>query len=177
MVITDLEGNLLEENSLKPSSDLATHIVLYQNFKEIKAIVHTHSTNAVIWAQSGRDLPAYGTTHADTFYGNVPCTRALTKDEISQAYEENTGHVIVETIQKKAINPMEIPAVLVKEHGPFTWGDTPKAAVENSHILDEVCAMAKGTEEVSHEFKMISQCLLDKHYLRKHGQSAYYGKK
>lgn len=177
MVVTDLEGNLLEENSLKPSSDLATHLVLYQNFQEIGAIVHTHSTNAVIWAQAGRGVPAYGTTHADTFYGKVPCTRALTKEEVMLDYERNTGNVIVETFKNKGLKPMEIPAVLVKEHGPFTWGETPKKAVENSYILEEVCVMAKGTEEVSEAPKAIEQYLLDKHYLRKHGENAYYGQK
>jgi L-ribulose-5-phosphate 4-epimerase len=175
MVVTDLTGKLLEPNSLKPSSDLPTHVVLYQAFKKVNAIVHTHSTNAVMWAQAGRDLPAYGTTHADTFYGKVPCTRQLTETEVNEAYEINTGHVIVETFKERKLQPNEVPAVLVYGHGPFTWGDTPMKAVENSLILDEVCLMAKGNEQINPDIDEIPQYLLDKHYYRKHGEHAYYG--
>lgn len=175
MVVTDLEGNVLENESLKPSSDLPTHVVLYREMPEISAVVHTHSTNSVMWAQAGRDLPAYGTTHADTFYGNVPCTRQLTDKEVEEAYEENTGNVIVETFRERNLSPNEVPAVLVYGHGPFTWGATPKKAVENSLILDEVCTMARETEMVNAHISTIPQYLLDKHYFRKHGAGAYYG--
>ncbi|HCM90634.1 MULTISPECIES: L-ribulose-5-phosphate 4-epimerase [Vagococcus] len=175
MVVTDLEGNLLEKKSLKPSSDLATHVVLYREFTDVQAVVHTHSTNAVMWAQAGYDLKAYGTTHADTFYGSVPCTRTLTKEEVLDNYEENTGKVIVETFNERNIKPLEIPGVLVSGHGPFTWGNTPSKAVENSLILDEVCLMAKETEKINQRVVDIPKFLLDKHYLRKHGKSAYYG--
>ncbi|MDT2676649.1 L-ribulose-5-phosphate 4-epimerase [Enterococcus dongliensis] len=175
MVVTDLEGNTLEEGSLKPSSDLPTHVVLYQAFNHIKSIVHTHSTNSVMWAQAGRDLPAYGTTHADTFYGKIPCTRQLTKTEVLEDYEINTGNVIVETFRKRDLKANEIPGVLVYGHGPFTWGDSPTKAVENSLILDEICLMAKENEQINPEIHEIPQYLLDKHYYRKHGVHAYYG--
>lgn len=174
MVVTDLAGNVLVGN-LRPSSDLATHVVLYQEMPSISAIVHTHSTNAVIWAQAGRDLPAYGTTHADTFYGQVPCTRPLSVTEVHQAYETHTGQVIVETFQERELNPDEVPGVLVYGHGPFTWGNTPEKAVENSLILDEVAQMARETEAINPAVTSIPQYLLDKHYLRKHGAKAYYG--
>lgn len=177
MVVTDLEGNLLEKNSLKPSSDLPTHVVLYKNFLEINAIVHTHSTNAVKWAQARRDIPAYGTTHADTFYGPVPCTRQLTQAEIEQAYELETGNVVVETFRQRKIDPMACPAALVYGHGPFTWGETPEKAVQNSIVLDELATMALGTEELNSNIAPIDTYLLDKHYYRKHGKNAYYGQK
>lgn len=175
MVITDLDGNLLEENGLKPSSDLSTHVVLYKEFPEIQAVVHTHSTNAVMWAQANADLEAYGTTHADTFYGTVPCTRQLTKHEVMESYEENTGKVIVETFKKRNIKPLEVPGVLVSGHGPFTWGETPDKAVDNSFILDEISLMAKESKVINPDSEGIPSYLLDKHYLRKHGAKAYYG--
>ncbi|MDT2848547.1 L-ribulose-5-phosphate 4-epimerase AraD [Vagococcus carniphilus] len=175
MVVTDLKEILLEKDSLKPSSDLATHVVLYKNFETVNAVVHTHSTNAVMWAQSGFDLKAYGTTHADTFYGSVPCTRQLTEDEVRNDYEENTGNVIIETFLERKLKPEEVPGVLVSGHGPFTWGETPLKAVENSLILDEVCLMAKETELINQRISSIPSYLLDKHYLRKHGKNAYYG--
>lgn len=175
MVVTDLDGNLLEDESLKPSSDLPTHVVLYREFSEIQAVVHTHSTNAVMWAQANRDLEAYGTTHADAFYGKVPCTRQLTKAEVEEAYEEHTGDVIVEEFRSRDINPIEVPGVLVSGHGPFTWGITPMKAVENSLILDEICLMAKEAEVINHHMPQLPSYLLDKHYLRKHGTGAYYG--
>ncbi|WP_193433341.1 L-ribulose-5-phosphate 4-epimerase [Virgibacillus necropolis] len=175
MVVTDLDGNVVEDN-LKPSSDLSTHVVLYKNFPKINAVVHTHSKWAVNWAQSGRDIPAYGTTHADAFYGDVPCTRSLTTSEINGDYEAATGNVIVETFSKRNIEPLSIPAVLVNGHGPFTWGETLSKAVENSIILDEVAEMALHTEALSYN-RRISQDLLDKHYYRKHGLNAYYGQK
>ncbi|WP_459914066.1 L-ribulose-5-phosphate 4-epimerase [Enterococcus thailandicus] len=177
MVVTDLAGNLLEEDSMKPSSDLPTHVILYEAFEQINAIVHTHSTNSVMWAQAGRDLPAYGTTHADAFYGTIPCTRQLTKAEIKEAYEKNTGRVIVETFQERTLQATEIPGVFVYGHGPFTWGETPAKAVENSLILDEICLMAKENEKINPDIHEIPQYLLDKHYYRKHGTNAYYGQK
>lgn len=177
MVVTDLAGNLLEEDSMKPSSDLPTHVILYEAFEQINAIVHTHSTNSVMWAQAGRDLPAYGTTHADAFYGTIPCTRQLTKAEVKEAYEKNTGRVIVETFHERTLQATEIPGVFVYGHGPFTWGETPAKAVENSLILDEICLMAKENEKINPDIHEIPQYLLDKHYYRKHGTNAYYGQK
>ncbi|WP_413538541.1 L-ribulose-5-phosphate 4-epimerase [Enterococcus malodoratus] len=175
MVVTDLAGQVLAEDSLNPSSDLPTHVVLYQAFDHVSAIVHTHSTNSVMWAQAGRDLPAYGTTHADAFYGKIPCTRQLTEKEVKEAYEVNTGHVIVETFRERNLNANEVPGVLVYGHGPFTWGNTPMKAVENSLILDEICLMAKENEQINPNICEIPQYLLDKHYYRKHGAQAYYG--
>ncbi|OJG71993.1 L-ribulose-5-phosphate 4-epimerase [Enterococcus quebecensis] len=174
MVVTDLNGELLEEG-MKPSSDLATHVELYKAFEEINAVVHTHSKNAVMWAQAGREIPAYGTTHADTFYGEIPCTRQLTLEEVSSAYEYETGKVIVETFKEKKIDPLAVPGVLVYGHGPFTWGETPQKAVENSVVLDEVAEMACVTEVVNDAVGSIPQYLLDKHFFRKHGKNAYYG--
>ncbi len=175
MVVTDLNGNPLEQDSLNPSSDLATHVVLYKNFEKIGAIVHTHSTNAVKWAQARRDIPAYGTTHADTFYGSIPCTRQLTREEIESEYEKETGKVIVETFKKRNIEPLACPAVIVYGHGPFTWGETVEKAVQNSVVLDEVASMALGTEQLKPTITAIDSYLLDKHYYRKHGINAYYG--
>nr|WP_078806398.1 L-ribulose-5-phosphate 4-epimerase AraD [Pilibacter termitis] len=175
MVVTDLEGNLLEENSLKPSSDLATHLVLYKEFEEVGAIVHTHSKYAVMWAQAGRDLLPYGTTHADTFYGSVPITRQLTEEEVLRSYEKDTGAIIVETFRNRKLNPLAVPAVLTRNHGPFTWAKTIEKAVENSIVLDEVAHMALGTEVLSNHHEKIPSYLLDKHYFRKHGENAYYG--
>lgn len=175
MVVTDLTGKVLDAQSLNPSSDLPTHVVLYQAFEEVKAIVHTHSIHSVMWAQAGRDLPAYGTTHADAFYGTIPCTRQLTEAEVKEAYEINTGHVIVETFNERKLKASEVPGVLVYGHGPFTWGDSPMKAVENSLILDEICLMAKENEQINPDICEIPQYLLDKHYYRKHGAHAYYG--
>ncbi|WP_438763658.1 L-ribulose-5-phosphate 4-epimerase [Enterococcus sp. AZ194] len=177
MVVTDLNGQVLEKESLQPSSDLATHVVLYNEMPSIGSIVHTHSTHAVMWAQAGRALPAYGTTHADTFYGPVPCTRQLTKKEVEEAYEVHTGNVIVERFTENKLDPEAVPAVLVYGHGPFTWGETPNKAVQNSLVLEEVCKMASETEKLTPEVEPIPQFLLDKHYFRKHGETAYYGQK
>ncbi|MFS7259569.1 L-ribulose-5-phosphate 4-epimerase [Carnobacterium divergens] len=177
MVVTDLQGNKIS-GTLNPSSDLSTHIILYQAFKEIKSVVHTHSKWAVSWAQAGRSIPAYGTTHADAFYGSIPCTRELTKQEIESAYEIETGNVIIETFRENQLDPHAIPGVIVKGHGPFTWGEDSKKAVENSLILEEVAEMAMHTEAAyftRQEAPNLSQYLLEKHYLRKHGENAYYG--
>lgn len=176
MVVTDLEGNPIEEGGLKTSSDLATHVYLYKHFSDINSVVHTHSQNSVAWAQSGRDLPVYGTTHADTFYGSVPNTRLLTEEEVKDAYELNTGVVIVDTFHDKDIDPLAVPGVLVNGHGPFTWGETTQKAIENSYVLDECCEMAIKTENILHgSDNLLPQYVLDKHYFRKHGVNAYYG--
>lgn len=175
MVVTDLEGQPLSEDSYRPSSDMATHVELYKAFENVNSVVHTHSTNAVTWAQAGRDLPVYGTTHADTFYGPVPNTRQLSQAEVEEAYELNTGKVIIETFAERGIDPLAIPAVLVNGHGPFTWGETPAKAIENSYVLDEVCRMATQTELNGGENNELPQFVLDKHYFRKHGENAYYG--
>ncbi|AXI38212.1 L-ribulose-5-phosphate 4-epimerase [Bacillaceae bacterium ZC4] len=174
LVVVDLDGNVVEGN-LKPSSDTKTHIVLYKNFKDIGSIVHTHSTWATTWAQAKLDLPACGTTHADTFYGSVPCTRSLTQDEVQDDYELKTGQVIVETFQEREINPIEVPSVLVGSHGPFSWGENARKALENAVILEETCKMAFATLVLNPKTSSIEQYLLDKHYLRKHGENAYYG--
>ena len=179
MVVMDLDGNKVE-GRLNPSSDTPTHLELYRNFKEIGGVVHTHSSLACSWAQAGRDVPAYGTTHADFAYGAVPCARALTQEEVESAYELNTGKVIVEEFSRRSIDPLQIPAVLVHRHGPFTWGADCLKAAENALILEEVCKMASQTEQIEASGNSnigIEQYLLDKHYLRKHGKNAYYGQK
>lgn len=174
MVVVDLDGKVVE-GKYRPSSDTPTHIWLYKQFSQIGGVVHTHSTYATAWAQSGRNITAYGTTHADAFYGDVPCTRALTKEEIGSEYELNTGKVIAETFEGKDV--LAIPAVLVKNHGPFTWGTTPEKAVENAVTLEEVARMAQLTESLNPQVKRVDQHLLNKHYNRKHGANAYYGQK
>lgn len=175
IVVIDLEGQRIE-GTLNPSSDTATHIELYKAFPNIGGIVHTHSRNATIWAQAGRDIPALGTTHADYFYGDVPCTRLLTKAEIESNYERNTGTVIIETFQQRQIDPLEMPGVVVAGHAPFTWGKNGADAVHNAVVMEEIAAMATATRAISPEVA-IQQELLDKHYLRKHGKNAYYGQK
>lgn len=175
MVVTDLEGQPLEEGGLKPSSDLLTHVELYRAFEEVHSVVHTHSKHAVSWAQAGEALPYYGTTHADAFYGEVPITRQLSKLEVEEAYELYTGKVIVETFEKEGIDPLSIPGVLVNGHGPFTWGTSVKKAIENSLILDEICSMAFMTEVIQKNKNILPEYILDKHYYRKHGENAYYG--
>ncbi|MBC2189940.1 L-ribulose-5-phosphate 4-epimerase [Listeria booriae] len=177
MVVTDLDGKTLMKDTLAPSSDLATHVILYREFPEIGAVVHTHSKWAVAWAQAKRDIPAYGTTHADAFYGQVPCTRELTATEIAQDYEVETGNVIVETFKNRGLDPNAVPGVIVSSHGPFTWGKTAAKAVEHSLILDEVADMAFQSEQLEHDLTAIPSYLLDKHYYRKHGADAYYGQK
>jgi L-ribulose-5-phosphate 4-epimerase len=175
MVVVDLEGKTVE-GSYKPSSDLPTHLVLYREFPELGGVAHSHSTYATAIAQAGRDLPAEGTTHADHFYGAVPCTRPMTSTEIEGAYEHETGRVIVETFKARGLAAADIPAVLVHGHGPFSWGSDPLSAVHNAAVLEEVSRMAILSRTFGGEIPPgISQSLLDKHYLRKHGKNAYYG--
>lgn len=173
MVVVDFDCNVIE-GILKPSSDTLTHIELYKAFPEIGGIVHTHSTYAVAWAQAMKAIPAMGTTHADHFYGEIPCTRELTQDEVERGYEKETGTVIVETF--KTINPMHVPGVLVGNHGPFAWGANAEKAVYNAVVLEEVAKMALLTRQLENE-NPIKQYLLDKHFNRKHGKNAYYGQK
>lgn len=174
MVILDLEGNKIE-GKYKPSSDTATHIELYKAFPEIGGIVHTHSSYATSWAQARRDIPAFGTTHADYFYGDIPCARPLTKDEIEGEYEKNTGLVIIETLKKRNINPMDIPGIIISSHGPFAWGKDAKEAVHNAVVMEELAKMAYRTIQINPQIKSVEQYLLNKHYFRKHGANAYYG--
>ncbi len=174
MVVVDLQGNIVE-GSYKPSSDTATHLELYKAFSEIGGVVHTHSEWATSYAQAGEAIEPLGTTHADYFYKAIPCTRDMLSSEIQGDYERETGKVIVETF--KQLNPMEVPAVLVKEHGPFTWGKTPYDAVYHSVVLEEIAKIAYKTNIIkNHHCKhRMKEELLDKHYLRKHGNKAYYG--
>ncbi|MCD6564924.1 MAG: L-ribulose-5-phosphate 4-epimerase [Bacteroidales bacterium] len=173
MVVVDKKGNVVE-GTLNPSSDTATHLILYKNFPGISAVVHTHSEWATSWAQAGKDIPVLGTPHADYFYGDIPCTRKLTKKEIEGDYELETGNVIVETFKK--IDPMRIPGVLVHSHGPFIWGINPENALENAVVLEQIAKVAFNTLliEKNPEF---DKKLLDKHFFRKHGEDAYYGQK
>jgi L-ribulose-5-phosphate 4-epimerase len=174
MVVLNLEGEKVE-GSLNPSSDTATHLALYNQYERIGGVVHTHSTHAVIWAQAGHDLPCFGTTHADYFYGKVPCTAEMTAGEIGGAYEHETGMVMIRRFEEEGIDPMQVPAVLVAGHGPFTWGATVEKAVYHSVVLEECARMGLHTVRLNPEAAGISQALLDKHYLRKHGAGAYYG--
>lgn len=174
MVVVDLSGRVVE-GSLNPSSDTLTHMVLYREFPAIGAVVHTHSPWAVSFAQAGVELAAMGTTHADNFYGDVPVTEALSEAEIAGGYEENTGRVIVRTFRARGIDPMAVPAVLVRQHGPFTWGKNAKKAVETAKVLDVVAEMNYHALQLSRGDNRVPQYLLDKHYLRKHGENAYYG--
>ena len=174
MVVTDLDGNVVD-GKLKPSSDLATHLEFYKNFKDIGGVVHTHSINAVAWAQAGKDIPALGTTHGDYFYGSIPCTRLMSEEEIQVANALNTGKVVVEEFKNRKIDPNQMPAVLVHSHGPFTWGKDPFDAVHNSVVLDTLAEMALKTVTINSNVDSMQQTLLDKHFLRKHGPGAYYG--
>ncbi|MBC1334791.1 L-ribulose-5-phosphate 4-epimerase [Listeria booriae] len=174
MVVVDLDNHVVE-GDLNPSSDTPTHAVLYRNFPEIGGIVHTHSTWATIWAQAGLDVPAMGTTHADTFFGAVPCARVLTQEEIDAGYEHETGNVIVETFSERGVNPADVPGVLLHGHGPFTWGKDATSAVMNAVVLDEVCKMNYYTRQLNSYAEELPKRVLDKHYLRKHGKNAYYG--
>lgn len=172
MVVMDLQGNKVE-GDLNPSSDTATHLELYKAFEGVGGIVHTHSPMATSWAQAGRALPCYGTTHADYFYGEIPCARNLTEEEIREGYEKNTGKVIIETLKGK--NPMYVPAVLCKNHGPFTWGTDAANAVHNAVVLEEIAKMNLMTEILNPSVVPAPQSMQDKHFLRKHGPNAYYG--
>ncbi|HAB60205.1 MAG TPA: L-ribulose-5-phosphate 4-epimerase, partial [Lachnospiraceae bacterium] len=174
MVVIDLEGNRVE-GRYNPSTDTATHLELYKVFPEIGGVVHTHSPWATVWAQAGRSIPSYGTTHADYFYGEIPCARSLTPEEIEEAYEKNTGKVIIEAFADK--NPMYVPGVLCTNHGPFTWGKDAAGAVYNAVVLEEVAKMAHYTEMIRPDVTPIPKPLMDKHFLRKHGANAYYGQK
>jgi len=173
MVVVDLAGKKIE-GRYNPSSDLPTHLVLYRSFSSASGIVHTHSSHATAWAQSGMDIPAEGTTHADYFYGSVPCTRIMTEAEIKGEYETETGKVIVETFKRRDIDPSSVPAVLVHAHGPFCWGTSPGNAVHNAAVLEEVARIAMYSRILGSPQQM-PDVLRDKHFLRKHGPGAYYG--
>jgi len=175
MVVVSLETGAVVEGGLRPSSDTPTHLVLYRAFKDAGGITHTHSLHATAWAQAGRGIPALGTTHADYFYGEIPCTRPLTDAEIKSDYEANTGAVIVERFS--ALDPMQYPAVLVAGHGPFTWGKNAADAVHNGVLLEYVARLANETMRINPQTRPIAPALLDKHFLRKHGAKAYYGQK
>ena len=172
MTVVDMDGKIVE-GDYKPSSDLLTHLELYKRFSEIGGVVHTHSEHAVAFAQAGKSIPALGTTHADYFYGEIPCTRPLNCEEIAEAYELNTGKVIVETFEDR--DAMAIPGCVVRNHGPFTWGKTPSEAVYHAVVLDKVAEMAIKTFSINPHAASVEQYFLDKHYFRKHGANAYYG--
>ena len=176
MVIMDLMGNKIE-GALNPSSDTKTHMILYREFPEIGGIVHTHSPYAVAWAQAGEDLPCFGTTHADYFYGSIPCARHLTQEELNEDYELNTGVTIVETFRERNLDTKAVPAVLCYSHGPFTWGKDASQAVYHAVVLEEVAKMGIFTRMVNPTAAPAPQHLQDKHYLRKHGPNAYYGQR
>ena len=174
MVIVDLKGRTVE-GSLNPSTDMLTHVEFYKAFPGIGGVVHTHSPWATSWAQAGRGIPCYGTTHADYLYGEVPCVRCLTKEELDEGYEKNTGLLVVECFRDRDYEAM--PAVLCKNHGPFTWGKDPAEAVHNAVVLEECAKMAARCEMINPQVQPAPQCLQDKHYFRKHGAGAYYGQK
>ena len=174
MVVVDLDGNVVD-GDLNPSSDTPTHLELYKSFKEIGGVTHTHSTFATSWAQSGQGIPFYGTTHADYFYGEVPCTRDLTEEEVKSEYEKNTGKVIIERFE--GLNPIEVPGVLVKSHGVFTFGKDASGSVFNAVVIEEVAKMAYITKTLNPNITPAKSYVLEKHYLRKHGKNAYYGQK
>ena len=174
MVVVDLEGRKVE-GEYNPSSDTPTHVELYKAFPEIGGIVHTRSSYATSWAQAGRSIPCYGTTHADYIYGEVPCLRCLTAEEIAEGYEKNTGRLIVSEFLRMCKDPLSVPAVLCKNHGPFVWGKDAEEALHNAVVLEEVAKMAYHSEDINHHIQPAPQELQDKHYYRKHGANAYYG--
>ena len=176
LVVLDLDGKVVD-GKLNPSSDTKTHLELYKAFPEIGGIVHTHSPYAVGWAQAGRDIPAYGTTHADYFYGPVPCCHSLTEQEVEEDYERNTGLVIVETFRQRELDPVHVPGAICRNHGPFTWGKDAAQAVYHAVVLEEVAKMAVYTTQIAPDAQPAPQYVLDKHFLRKHGPNAYYGQK
>lgn len=176
MVVVDIATGESIEEKWKPSSDTKTHLELYRKYQEIKGIVHTHSVNAVAFAQAGMAIPALGTTHADYFYGDIPCTRELTKQEVMEDYETNTGKVIIETVDSGGYDPMAIPGIVVKNHGPFAWGKSPANAVYNAVVMEKVAEMDLKTLQLNPN-SVMAQYVLDKHYMRKHGPNAYYGQK
>lgn len=175
IVVVDLDGNRIE-GTLNPSSDTATHLELYKAFPNIGGVVHTHSRSATIWAQAGIDIPALGTTHADYFYGDIPCTRKLSQAEIREEYEKNTGLVIIEEFAQRKVDPKAVPSVIVAGHAPFSWGIDAIDAVHNAVVLEEISAMALATRSLNSGIKIQPE-LSDKHYLRKHGENAYYGQR
>ena len=175
MVVVSLETGKVVEGTKKPSSDTPTHRLLYLRFPNIGGIVHTHSRHATIWAQAGQAIPATGTTQADYFYGEIPCTRKMTDDEINGEYEWQTGELIASMFDERSIDPMQVPGVLVHSHGPFAWGDSAEDAVHNAIVMEEVAYMGIFCRQLNPELPAMQQTLLDKHYLRKHGAKAYYG--
>lgn len=175
IVVLDLDGKIIE-GKLNPSSDTPTHIELYKAFDHIGGIVHTHSRYATVWAQAEMDIPALGTTHADYFYGDIPCTRRLMEQEIQTDYEKNTGLVIINEFHQREIDPSAMPGVIISGHAPFCWGKNALDAVHNAVVLEEIAMMALETRQLNHSIK-IQQALSDKHYFRKHGVNAYYGQK
>ncbi len=176
MVILDMSGRVVE-GDLTPSMDTATHLELYRAFPDVGGIVHTHSTYATAWAQTGRGIPCLGTTHADTFYGEIPCARELTDREIGGEYEKNTGSVIIETFVNHGVDPTAVPGVICSRHGPFAWGKDAKTAVYNAAVLEKVAQTALYTLMIEPDIGPVSSALTDKHYLRKHGADAYYGQR
>lgn len=177
MVVVDLVSGDVVEGDKRPSSDTATHRALYLAWPEVGGIVHTHSRHATIWAQAGRAIPAWGTTHADDFYGDIPCTRPMRDDEIVRDYEWNTGQVIIETLSEHNIKPLSIPAALVNSHGPFAWGKDAQEAVYKAVVLEEVAYMGLYSQHLTPDLPQMQKALLDIHYLRKHGANAWYGQK
>lgn len=176
MVVVDLNGKVVE-GKLRPSSDTPTHIEFYKAFEGVGGVTHTHSTFATSWAQAGRDIPFYGTTHADYFYGDIPCARSLTQEEIEGEYEKNTGLAIIEKFQKDGLKPLEVPGVLIKSHGVFAFGKDADASVYNATVIEEVAKMAFLTESINPEVLRADSFMMEKHYQRKHGKNAYYGQK
>ena len=173
IVVLDFDGNIID-GKLKPSSDTDTHLAIYKAYPQIMGITHTHSLYATAYAQAGKQIQPYGTTHADHFYGNIPCSRQLLKDEVENKYEYSTGLVILETL-KEIINPLDIPGILVIQHGPFTWGKNASEAVYNAVVLEEIAKLSYLSVTLNNNIKPIPQYILDKHFYRKHGNNAYYG--